>query len=104
MTDDAAPATFTIECPCCRAKITVDSSVRAVLHHEAAPEKRTVTDINEAISKFEGQAAEREKKFADNMAAEHNKHERLGKQFDDLFKKAQTDDGKPVKPRDIDLD
>jgi Flp pilus assembly CpaE family ATPase len=103
MTDDA-PAPFTIECPCCKAKITVDATVRAVLHHEAAPEKRTVTDINEAISKFEGQAAEREKKFADNMAAEHNKQERLGKQFDDLFKKAQTDDGKPVKPRDIDLD
>ena len=102
MTEDSA--TFTILCPCCAAKITVDGGVKAVLHHEPAPEKRTVTDINDAISKFEGQAVEREKKFADNLAAEHNKQERLGKQFDDLFKKAQTDEGAPVKPRDIDLD
>ena len=102
MADESA--TFTIDCPCCRAKITVSGEVKAVLHHEPPPEKRTVTDLNAAIANIDTQAAERDKKFADNLAAEYGKKARLDKQFEDLFNKAQTDDGRPAKPRDIDLD
>ena len=44
-----ANASFTIECPCCKAKLTLDAELRAVIAHEAPPPTRSVDDLGAAF-------------------------------------------------------
>lgn len=37
--------TIEVVCPCCRAKLTVDPELGAVLHHDPPPKEATVTDL-----------------------------------------------------------
>jgi hypothetical protein len=40
----AAPL-FTVECPCCKAKLTLDPELRAIIAHEPPPPTRSVDDL-----------------------------------------------------------
>src|SRR5439155_709505 len=65
--------TFTIVCPCCDGKLTIDAELRAVIAHEPAPPKRAVADLGTALGALGTKAAEREARFRQQMEAESQK-------------------------------
>ncbi len=94
---------FDVVCPCCRARLRVDSGLRAVLSHEPPPEERAVKDLTEAVKGLKAEAAQRQAKFEESVKAEKNKKSLLDKRFQEALKKAKDE---PItRPtRDIDLD
>lgn len=93
---------FDLLCPCCGARLKVDSDLRAVIAHEAPKVARKFESVDDAIGALKTHDIEREKKFAASVEAEKSKREVLNRKFDELFEKAKNDDSKPI--RDIDLD
>jgi hypothetical protein len=93
---------FDLLCPCCGARLKVDSDLRAVIAHEAPKVARKFESVDDAIGALKTHDVEREKKFAASVEAEKSKRDVLNRKFDELFEKAKKDDSKPI--RDIDLD
>jgi len=93
---------FDLLCPCCGARLKVDSDLRAVIAHEAPKVARKFESVDDAIGALKTHDIEREKKFAASVEAEKSKRDVLNRKFDELFEKAKNDDSKPI--RDIDLD
>ncbi|MEO8349318.1 MAG: hypothetical protein ABI610_10430 [Acidobacteriota bacterium] len=93
---------FDLLCPCCGARLKVDSDLKAVIAHEAPKVARKFESVDDAIGAMKTHDVEREKKFAASVEAEKSKHDVLNRKFDELFEKAKLDDSKPI--RDIDLD
>jgi hypothetical protein len=93
---------FEVVCPCCQSKLTVDTQLGVVLHHERPPAPVRDVDISDAAGILAGEAQRREDKFRDSWAAEQNKEDVLARKFEEALKKAK---GQPVeKPvRDFDL-
>jgi len=97
-----AKAAFTVECPCCHAKLTVDAEVRAVIGHEEPPRKRTVSDLDAALGSLGAKAAEREERFRQAAAAEVDKGRVLDRKFQEGLKKAKDSPDPPRRPFDDD--
>ncbi len=93
---------FDLLCPCCGARLKVDSDLKAVIAHEAPKVPRKFESVDDAIGALKTHDVEREKKFAASVEAEKSKKDVLNRKFDELFEKAKNDDSKPI--RDIDLD
>jgi len=93
---------FEVSCPCCNARLKVDSELRAVIDHEAPKTPRKFGSVDEAMGAMKGQDAEREKKFAASIEAEKSKKDVLNRKFQELFEKTKGDTSRPI--RDIDLD
>jgi len=93
---------FDLLCPCCGARLKVDSDLKAVIAHEAPKVPRKFESVDDAIGAMKTHDVEREKKFAASVEAEKSKKDVLNRKFDELFEKAKNDDSKPI--RDIDLD
>ena len=93
---------FDLLCPCCGARLKVDSDLKAVIAHEAPKVPRKFESVDDAIGAMKTHDVEREKKFAASVEAEKSKKDVLNRKFDELFEKAKKDDSKPI--RDIDLD
>ena len=93
---------FDLLCPCCGARLKVDSDLKAVIAHEAPKVPRKFESVDDAIGALKTHDVEREKKFAASVKAEKSKKDVLNRKFDELFEKAKKDDSKPI--RDIDLD
>jgi len=93
---------FDLLCPCCGARLKVDSDLKAVIAHEAPKVPRKFESVDDAIGALKTHDVEREKKFAASVEAEKSKKDVLNRKFDELFEKAKKDDSKPI--RDIDLD
>jgi uncharacterized Zn finger protein (UPF0148 family) len=93
---------FDLLCPCCGARLKVDSDLKAVIAHEAPKVARKFESVDDAIGALKTHDLEREKKFAASVEAEKSKRDVLNRKFDELFEKAKNDDSKPI--RDIDLD
>lgn len=93
---------FELLCPCCGARLKIDSDLKAVIAHEAPKVARKFESVDAAIEGLKTHDAEREKKFAESVEAEKSKRDVLNRKFDELFEKAKSDTSKPV--RDIDLD
>jgi Zn-finger nucleic acid-binding protein len=90
-------------CPCCHAKLTVDSVFGAVLSHEAPPKAGPNVDLTDAAKILDEQNRHREDKFRDSWFQESNKEDILAKKFEEAMKKAKdTPASKPI--RDFDLD
>jgi hypothetical protein len=90
-------------CPCCQAKLTIDTALGAVLHHELPPKAVSVTDLKSAVEGLKGEAGRRDARFKESMEAEKDKAKLLERKFKDLLKKAKDEPiSKPT--RDIDLD
>jgi hypothetical protein len=95
-------ATFTITCPCCNGRLTIDPKLEAVVAHEAPPRARSGLGLGEAITSLEGEAARREERFKEQMKAEQNKSKVLDAKLQEALKKAKDDPTKPLNPMDMD--
>ena len=92
-----------LTCPCCKAKLTVDTALGVVLSHEEPPRAGPNLDLTNAQGILSEQQRQREDKFADSWFQETNKEDILAKKFEEAMKKAKdAPAGKPV--RDFDLD
>jgi hypothetical protein len=95
-------ATFTITCPCCNGRLTIDPKLEAVVAHDAPPRSRSGLGLGEAITSLEGEAARREERFKEQMKAEQNKSKVLDAKLQQALKKAKDDPTKPLNPMDMD--
>jgi len=93
---------FELLCPCCGARLKVDTDLKAVIDHEAAKTPRKFESVDDAMGALKTHDAEREKKFTASVEAEKSKKDVLNRKFEELFQKAKGDTSKPI--RDIDLD
>lgn len=92
-----------VTCPCCQAKLVVDSVFGAVLSHETPVKTGPQVDLSDAAKILDEQNRHREDKFRDSWFQESNKEDILAKKFEEAMKKAKdAPAGKPI--RDFDLD
>jgi hypothetical protein len=94
--------TIEVTCPCCEAKLTIDTDLAVVLAHKAPVKAAPDVDISDAARILADQAQKREDKFRDSWMAESKKEDVLNRKFEEALKKAKD---QPVeKPlRDFDL-
>jgi hypothetical protein len=95
-------ATFTITCPCCSGRLTIDPKLEAVVAHEPPPRSRSGLGLGEAITSLQGEAAKREERFQEPMKAEQNKSKVLDAKLQQALMKAKDDPSKPINPMDMD--
>lgn len=93
--------TFTLTCPCCNGRLTIDPTLEAVIAHEEAPRQKSGLDLGGALSTLKGAAARREELFREQMKAEQNKGKILDKKFQEGIKRAKD---MPDKPNPMDMD
>jgi hypothetical protein len=98
-----AGQTIEIICPCCKARLTVDPELAAVLAHEEPPKKGPDVDLTDAQRILAEQERIREEKYRQSVEAEKKKADLFDRLFEENLKKAKE---KPIeKPvRDFDLD
>jgi hypothetical protein len=73
---------FDLLCPCCGARLKVDSDLKAVIAHEAPRVARKFESVDDAIGALKTHDVEREKKFAASVEAEKSKKDVLNSKFD----------------------
>jgi hypothetical protein len=94
--------TFTVECPCCTAKLTIDRTLGVVLGH-TAPVRPPPIDLDDTAKLLREHNDSVEAKFRASVEAERNKEDILARKFAENLKKAK--DAPLEKPiRDFDLD
>jgi hypothetical protein len=94
---------FDIECPCCKAKLTVDGELGAVLSFVPPPKAPPSVDLDDTAKLLREQAEAVEAKFRASVQAERTKEDVLARKFAEGLKKAK--DAPVEKPlRDFDLD
>jgi hypothetical protein len=97
------PDTFTVGCPCCHAKLTVDREIGVVLSHVPPPKPPPSVDLDDTAALLRQQVDAVEAKFRASVEAEKSKEDVLARKFAEGLKKAK--DGPIEKPlRDFDLD
>ena len=90
-------------CPCCDAILKVDPETQSVISHTPKPQPKTFNDLEEAATRYRGEAARREEAFKRSVEANRKSADVLNRKFDELLKQAkQSPDEKPL--RDFDLD
>src|SRR5271168_625624 len=95
--------TFEVGCPCCRAKLTVDRSLGAVLSHVPPPKAPSSVDLDNTARMLREHDEAVEAKFRASVEAEKTKEDVLSRKFAEGLKKAK--DAPIQKPiRDFDLD
>src|SRR3989442_13867977 len=90
-----ADASFTVECPCCKAKLTLGAGLRAIIAREAPPPTRSVDDLGAAFDKLRTKSAEREERFKEQLRAEGEKGKLLDRKFQEGLKRAKDDPAPP---------
>jgi hypothetical protein len=93
---------FVVECPCCRAKLTIDRELDAVIAHEPPPRVRDASDLGVAFDRLKSQSAAREERFRQQLAAEAEKGKLLDRKFQEGLKKAKDSPDPPPRPFDRD--
>ena len=95
--------TFETECPCCRAKLTLDRDLGVVLSHVPPPRPPSSVDLDDTARLLRQQNEAVEAKFRASVEAEKTKEDVLARKFAENLRKAE--DGPIEKPiRDFDLD
>lgn len=100
----AKSALFDVACPCCKAKLSIDPATKAVITFEEPPRQRTVEDLETAAKALRGESARREELFQKSVEANRNSADVLSRKFDELLKKAQSDDPSRPPPKPLGLD
>ena len=94
---------LSVECPCCGARLTVDSQLHKVVSYDAPPPKRNALDLDQAAALLKEQAARREAIFKQSSEDMKIQSQLLERKFEAALEKSKDE---PIqKPtRDIDLD
>ncbi|MBI4377886.1 MAG: hypothetical protein HY578_02190 [Nitrospinae bacterium] len=95
--------TIDLECPCCKAKLTIDVHMGKIIKFVESPQEKVIADLKEGIELLKEKSTEREEKFKKSLEEQKHKGEILKRQFDELLKKKGEDTGEKH-IRDIDLD
>jgi hypothetical protein len=93
--------TFTVECPGCGGKLTIDPEVQAVIAHEAPPPRRTLGDLSAAVDALRSRSQEREQRFREQVQAEASRNKVLDRKFQEGLKKAKDSPDPPRRPFDF---
>ena len=99
---NAMATSFTIVCPCCQGKLTIDPELEAVIAHEAPSPTRSAKDLGAAFDTLRSKSAEREERFRQQMQAEAQKGKLLDRKFQEGLKKAKDSPDPPRRPSDYD--
>jgi len=93
---------FSVVCPCCGARLLVDTNLQKVISHEAPPKHIDAPDLGRADAYLREQAERREALFRQSSEDEKSKSQVLQRKFEEALKKSKD---QPIeKPtRDIDL-
>lgn len=95
--------TFEADCPCCKAKLTLDRDLGVVLSHVPPPKPPPSIDLDDTALLLRQQTDAVEAKFRASVEAEKSKEDVLARKFAEGLRKAK--DGPIEKPlRDFDLD
>ncbi len=97
------PHDIAVTCPCCEARLTIDSRLGKVIAHEAPPKHSNAPDLDRAAALLREQAARREALFKQSSEDVKTKSQVLERKFEAALEKSKDE---PVtKPtRDIDLE
>ena len=102
MSGKEAP-TVQVTCPCCRATLTIDASLPAVLDHKLPAKPQVLSQLKDAAKVLQDEASRRDEKVQHILEAEKDRSKVLDRKFQELMKKAKKEPlEKPIK--DIDLD
>lgn len=96
--------TFEITCPCCRARLRVDTELGAIVSHDSPPKHLPVSDLAEAARSLREKESQREELFQKSVEAERERSRLLQRKFEEALEKAKAQPPGPPPPRDIDLD
>lgn len=95
-----ASRSFTVSCPCCQAKLTLDRELGAVIAHEEPPRRRDAESLGDALGKLRSRSAEREERFRQGIQSEAHKGQLLDRKFQEGLKKAKDSPDPPRRPYD----
>jgi len=99
---DRPTTTFDVTCPCCKAILTIDGEVRAVLAHREPPKTGPLSSLDKAMDHLRGAGARREAAFRQAAEAERTKGDVLSRKFGEGLKRAKDDPDPPIRPIDLD--
>src|SRR2546430_12981094 len=92
---------YSITCPCCEAKLTVDANTGALLAHEE--KKKVLGSFEDLKSDLSKQKEHREQIFAQEMSSMKDRERLLEEKFKEALKRADTDSDTPYRtPLDLD--
>ncbi len=92
---------FTIICPCCEAKLSIDSQTGALLAHEE--KARPLASFDEMVKGLDKQKQFREQIFAQELNSMKDRDRILEEKFQEALKRAEKEKDKPyLNPLDID--
>jgi hypothetical protein len=91
-----------LPCPCCGARLTFDTNLRRIVHHEV-PERGDKPELSDAQRILQEAADRREAIFQNSVEAEKTRGDALSKRFEEALNQARKEPvTKPV--RDWELD
>ena len=96
------PESFDVPCPCCKAILTVDPQVRAVLAHREPPRSGPLSSLDKAMDALRGAETRRETTFRQATEAERTKSDVLSRKFGEGLKRAKDSPDPPPRPFDYD--
>jgi hypothetical protein len=92
---------WTIICPCCEAKLTIDAATGTILSHEEKAKK--LGSFEELQKSLSSQKEARENIFAQEMNREKERERLLEEKFREAFKRAEGEPETPFRnPLDLD--
>jgi uncharacterized Zn finger protein (UPF0148 family) len=95
--------TAEVVCPCCGARLEVDTELGKVLFHEPPPRPTRAPDLDRASQLLEKEAERRESLFKQSAEDEKMKSELLDRRFKEAFEKTKDlPTGPPIKEIDLD--
>src|SRR5262249_33644661 len=94
----AMAKSFTLTCPCCQGRLTIDAELEAVIAHEPAPPARAAKDLGAAFDSLRSKSAEREERFRQQMQAEAQEGKLLDREVQEGLKKAKEPPEPPRRP------
>jgi len=100
--EEQPSSVFEVTCPCCKATLTVDAEVRAVLAHREPRRSGPLSSLDQAMNHLRGAGARREAAFRQATEAERTKGEVLSRKFGEGLKRAKDDPDPPIRPIDLD--
>jgi uncharacterized Zn finger protein (UPF0148 family) len=86
---------FTVLCPCCETKLTIDSQTGALLAHEE--KKKASASFDDLKSDLSKQKELREQLFAQEMSSMKDRERLLEEKFQEALKRADKDDSTPYR-------